>query len=57
LILSTGIRMVLSQARVMGVWALAAGTVVAKIALGWSLLPVLAVLTPIGLVCAWRRWI
>ena len=57
LIFATGVRMVLSQARVPAVWALAAATVGAKIVLGWSLLTVLAALTPVGLLMAWRRWI
>ena len=54
LILSTGIRMVLSQPRRVAVWLLVAGTVAAKIVLGWPLLVVLAALTTLGLACAWR---
>lgn len=55
LILSTGVRMLLSQGRQAAIWGLAGATVVTKIVLGWPLLGVLGVLVPVGVLCAWRR--
>lgn len=57
LILSTGVRLVLVQARTPALWALVGATVAAKIGLGVPLLGVLATLVPVGLVCAWKGWI
>jgi chromate transporter len=57
LILATGVRMVLVQPRRFAVWALAGGTVAAKIGFGLPLLTVLALFTVIGLACTWKGWI